>query len=272
MKRENNKIANDIDLMLVKYPDLRVAYVDEVKHCTDTGIISKYYSVLVKAQPKSTADDYTIQECYRIRLPGKPIVGEGKPENQCHSIVFTRGEFIQTIDMNQSNTFEDALKLRNVLEEFSVSNPPTLVGIKENIFTGSFSSVASFMALQEGLFTNLGQRVLDTPLRSRFHYGHPDIFDKLWFITRGGISKASKGINLSEDIFAGYNNVLRGGNTKFTEYLSVGKGRDVGLQQLFQFEAKLAQGAAMQWLSRDVWRLMTQLDFFQVLSFFYSGM
>jgi hypothetical protein len=40
-----------------------------------------------------------------------------------------------------------------------------------------------------------------------FHYGHPDVFDKLYFMSRGGVSKASKAINLSEDIFAGYNTV-----------------------------------------------------------------
>lgn len=39
--------------------------------------------------------------------------------------------------------------------------------------------------------------------RVRFHYGHPDIFDRLFHITRGGVSKASKTINLSEDIFSG---------------------------------------------------------------------
>ena len=39
--------------------------------------------------------------------------------------------------------------------------------------------------------------------RVRFHYGHPDVFDRIFHITRGGISKASTGINLSEDIFAG---------------------------------------------------------------------
>jgi hypothetical protein len=35
------------------------------------------------------------------------------------------------------------------------------------------------------------------------HYGHPDVFDRVFHLTRGGISKASRGINLSEDIFAG---------------------------------------------------------------------
>jgi len=42
-----------------------------------------------------------MQEIYSIKLPGDPKLGEGKPENQNHAIVFTRGNAIQTIDMNQ---------------------------------------------------------------------------------------------------------------------------------------------------------------------------
>ena len=38
---------------------------------------------------------------HRIRLPGNPIVGEGKPENQNLGIVYARGNYMQTIDMNQ---------------------------------------------------------------------------------------------------------------------------------------------------------------------------
>ena len=72
----------------------------------------------------------------------------------------------------------------------------------------------------------------------------------------GGISKASKGINLSEDVFAGYANGVRGGSVGFKEYAQVGKGRDVGLQQIYKFEAKLAQGNAEQCLSRDVDRMV----------------
>ena len=86
----------------------------------------------------------------------------------------------------------------------------TILGFREHIFTGSVSSLANYMALQETSFVTLGQRVLTNPLCIRMHYGHPDVFDKLWFMTRGGISKSSKGINLSEDIFAGYNNCIRG--------------------------------------------------------------
>lgn len=39
--------------------------------------------------------------------------------------------------------------------------------------------------------------------RCRMHYGHPDVFDRVFHITRGGISKASRVINISEDIYAG---------------------------------------------------------------------
>lgn len=45
------------------------------------------------------------QVIYRIKLPGPAILGEGKPENQNHAIIFTRGEGLQTIDMNQVSIF-----------------------------------------------------------------------------------------------------------------------------------------------------------------------
>ncbi|KAH1228791.1 ABC transporter G family member 15 [Glycine max] len=44
--------------------------------------------------------------------------------------------------------------------------------------------------------------------RVRFHYGHPDVFDRILHITRGGISKASCGINLSKDIFAVFPRIM----------------------------------------------------------------
>lgn len=46
-------------------------------------------------------------------------------------------------------------------------------------------------------------KLLFVGFRVRFHYGHPDVFDRIFHITRGGMSKASRNVNLSEDIFAG---------------------------------------------------------------------
>ena len=267
MKRNQDSKADDIDFLMHRYPHLRVAYIDSIR--LNRSGASVFFSVLVKSDGKGK-----IQEVYRVRLPGNPVIGEGKPENQNHAMIFTRGEFVQTIDMNQEGYFEEALKMRNCLQEFAKREgplPTTILGLREHIFTGSVSSLANYMALQEMSFVTLGQRVLAKPLHIRLHYGHPDVFDKLFFITRGGVSKASQGINLSEDIFAGYNNIIRGGSVGFKEYVQVGKGRDVGMSQIYKFEAKLSQGAAEQSLSRDVYRMCGRLDFFRLLSFYYGG-
>jgi callose synthase len=123
--------------------------------------------------------------------------------------------------MNQDGYFEEALKMRNLLQEFD--SGCSILGFREHIFTGSVSSVANYMALQELSFVTLGQRVLNQPLRIRQHYGHPDLFDKAFVMTEGGMSKASRGINLSEDVFAGFNATIRGHSVKFVEYVQVGK-------------------------------------------------
>lgn len=267
MKRNQDPKAEDIEKLMHRFPHLRVAYIDNIR--INRAGESVYYSVLLKSDGRGN-----IQEVYRVRLPGDPVLGEGKPENQNHAMIFTRGEFLQTIDMNQEGYFEEALKMRNCLQEFAKREgplPTTILGLREHIFTGSVSSLANYMALQEISFVTLGQRVLTRPLHIRLHYGHPDIFDKLFFITRGGISKSSKGINLSEDIFAGYNNIIRGGSVGFKEYLQIGKGRDVGMSQIYKFEAKLSQGAGEQSLSRDVYRMCHRLDFCRLLSFYYGG-
>ncbi|XP_010525558.1 PREDICTED: putative callose synthase 6 isoform X2 [Tarenaya hassleriana] len=260
--------TNILQLML-KYPSLRVAYVDEREEKVEGRSHKVYYSVLLKGGNKFD------EEIYRIKLPGPPAeIGEGKPENQNHAIIFTRGEALQTIDMNQDNYFEEAFKLRNVLEEFKKERlgrrKPTILGLREHIFTGSVSSLAWFMSNQETSFVTIGQRILANPLRVRFHYGHPDIFDRIFHITRGGVSKASKIINLSEDIFAGFNSTLRGGYVTHHEYIQVGKGRDVGMNPISIFEAKVANGNGEQTLSRDVYRLGHRFDFYRMLSFYFT--
>ncbi|KAK7845308.1 callose synthase 5 [Quercus suber] len=73
------------------------------------------------------------------------------------------------------NYLEEALKMRNLLEEFKKDHGVclhTILGVKEHIFTEMV----------------------------QFHYGHPNVFDRIFCITHGGISKASMGINLREDI------------------------------------------------------------------------
>ena len=283
-KRSRDLKAADTEFLLQRYPSLRVAYVDKVtardadaKGDARLKTTHRFYSVLIKGV-KGDDDQAANEEIFRVQLPGDIMLGEGKPENQNQAIIFTRGEALQTIDMNQCGYFEEALKMRNLLCEFKAHpdrpQAPTIVGFREHIFTGTskqLSSLASYMALQEGCFVTLTQRVLWDPLQVRLHYGHPDVFDKIFSMTRGGVSKASKGINLSEDIYAGFNHMLRGATIPYVEYVQVGKGRDVGMQQIYKFEAKLASGNAEQCISRDVYRCGQRLDFTRLLSFYYSG-
>ncbi|XP_010522609.1 PREDICTED: callose synthase 12 [Tarenaya hassleriana] len=265
-KAKKDPHADEILYLMKQNEALRVAYVDEVPAGRGE---TDYYSVLVKYDQQLEKE----VEIFRVKLPGPVKLGEGKPENQNHALIFTRGDAVQTIDMNQDSYFEEALKMRNLLEEYRRYHgirKPTILGVREHIFTGSVSSLAWFMSAQETSFVTLGQRVLANPLKIRMHYGHPDVFDRFWFLTRGGISKASRVINISEDIFAGFNCTLRGGNVTHHEYIQVGKGRDVGLNQISMFEAKVASGNGEQVLSRDVYRLGHRLDFFRMLSFFYT--
>lgn len=92
-KTNDYKAADILRLMKTYHTGLRIAYVDEIKE--EKG--NKYYSVLVKYDKVLKRE----VEIYRIQLPGPLKLGEGKPENQNHALIFTRGDGVQTIDMNQ---------------------------------------------------------------------------------------------------------------------------------------------------------------------------
>lgn len=53
-------------------------------------------------------------------------------------------------------------------------------------------------------------------------------------------------------------------------FIQVGKGRDVGLNQIALFEGKVAGGNGEQVLSRDVYRIGQLFDFFRMLSFYFT--
>ena len=106
MKKNGEHKAEDVDYLLARYPNLRVAYIDAVRANRDGD--TSFYSVLIKtdttgldpARPIGPKGN-KVREVFRVKLPGNPVLGEGKPENQNHAIIFTRGRYLQAIDMNQ---------------------------------------------------------------------------------------------------------------------------------------------------------------------------
>ena len=56
----------------------------------------------------------------------------------------------------------------------------------------SAGALAGFAAATEFTFGTMVQRVMTWPGGVRFHYGHPDLWNKLFIMTRGGMSKATR--------------------------------------------------------------------------------
>lgn len=149
--------------------------------------------------------------------------------------------------------------------------PPAIIGFRESVFTRGHGAVARFQAYAEWAFGTIVQRVL-SKLGLRMHYGHPDFFLASWIYSRSSMSKANPVYNLSEDIFAGYMALLNSRRSVHTDKIQDEKGRDTSLGSTYTFTAKLAQGAASQMKSRDVFWMNTRLDFLRAFLLFHSSL
>ena len=144
-----------------------------------------------------------------------------------------------------------------------------IIGSREYIFTKNLGTVARCHAYQEWSFGTLVLRTY-SDLGIRLHYGHPDFLNGIFMTTRGGVSKAQKGLHLNEDIYAGMTALLRGGRIKHCEYYQCGKGRDLGFGSILNFTTKIGTGMGEQMLSREYYYLGTQLPLDRFLSFYYA--
>ncbi|KAI9478173.1 MAG: putative 1,3-beta-D-glucan synthase subunit [Benjaminiella poitrasii] len=269
-----------VEYILKAYPSLQIAYLEEEKVGNDTV----FYSVLINGHC-SFKPDGTRSPKYRIRLPGNPILGDGKSDNQNTALIYYRGEYLQLIDANQDNYLEECIKIRNVLGEFeemhSVNNespyatptngksPVAIVGAREYVFSENVGVLGDVAAGKEQTFGTLTQRIMAI-IGGRLHYGHPDFLNAIFMTTRGGVSKAQKGLHLNEDIYAGINAFGRGGRIKHIEYFQCGKGRDLGFGSVLNFVTKIGSGMGEQMLSREYYYLGTQLPLDRFLTFFYG--
>ena len=257
--------VENTEFLLRAYPDLQIAYLDEERPRKEGGE-PRIYSALIDGHSEVLPDGRRRPK-FRIELPGNPILGDGKSDNQNHAIIFYRGEYLQLIDANQDNYLEECLKIRNVLGEFEefhlsqqnpyaanasqIAKPPVaIVGAREYIFSENIGILGDVAAGKEQTFGTLLARAL-AQIGGKLHYGHPDFLAGIYMTTRGGVSKAQKGLHLNEDIYAGMNAFGRGGRIKHTEYYQCGKGRDLGFGTILNFQTKIGTGMGEQMLSRE---------------------
>jgi 1,3-beta-glucan synthase len=272
------------EFLLRAYPDLQIAYLDEEPPVAE-GEEPRLYSALIDGHSE-LMDNGMRKPKFRIQLSGNPILGDGKSDNQNHALIFYRGEYIQLIDANQDNYLEECLKIRSVLAEFEemkqenvspytpgvkneLESPVAIVGAREYIFSENIGILGDIAAGKEQTFGTLFARTL-AQIGGKLHYGHPDFLNGIFMTTRGGVSKAQKGLHLNEDIFAGMNALLRGGRIKHCEYYQCGKGRDLGFGSILNFTTKIGTGMGEQLLSREYYYLGTQLPLDRFLSFYYA--
>ncbi|KAI1056447.1 hypothetical protein LB507_002170 [Fusarium sp. FIESC RH6] len=272
------------EFLLRAYPDLQIAYLDEEPPVAE-GEEPRLYSVLIDGHSE-VMENGMRRPKFRVQLSGNPILGDGKSDNQNHSIIFYRGEYIQLIDANQDNYLEECLKIRSVLAEFEemktdnvspytpgvkndVSSPVAILGAREYIFSENIGILGDIAAGKEQTFGTLFARTM-AQIGGKLHYGHPDFLNGIFMTTRGGVSKAQKGLHLNEDIYAGMTALLRGGRIKQCEYFQCGKGRDLGFGSVLNFTTKIGTGMGEQFLSREYYYLGTQLPLDRFLSFYYA--
>ncbi|EIN14554.1 1,3-beta-glucan synthase [Punctularia strigosozonata HHB-11173 SS5] len=284
----NKEEHENAEFLLRAYPDLQIAYLDQEPPRKEGGD-PRLYSALIDGHSEFVPETGRRRPKFRIELPGNPILGDGKSDNQNHAIIFYRGEYLQLIDANQDNYLEECLKIRNILgefEEYSVANnqnpysswganpktqhvPVAIVGAREYIFSENIGILGDLAAGKEQTFGTLAARSLAW-IGGKLHYGHPDFLNGLFMNTRGGVSKAQKGLHLNEDIYAGMNAFGRGGRIKHTEYYQCGKGRDLGFGTILNFTTKLGTGMGEQMLSREYYYLGTQLPIDRFLTYYYG--
>lgn len=268
-----------VDILLYAYPEVQIAYIDEVLD-EEKGGVAYFLCLIDGSCPKSESRGR--EPRFRIRLSGYPILGDGKADNQNHALIFIRGEYLQLVDANQDNYIEECLKIRNVLGEFEhqnqqdpydkssvITNPVAIVGTREYIFSENTGILGDIAAGKEQTFGALFARTL-AQIGGKLHYGHPDFLNSVFMTTRGGVSKAQKGLHLNEDIYAGMTALTRGGRIKHCEYMQCGKGRDLGFTSILNFITKIGAGMGEQILSREYFYLGTHLPLDRLLSFYYA--
>ncbi|TDL21303.1 hypothetical protein BD410DRAFT_815333 [Rickenella mellea] len=239
----NTEEKENAEFLLRAYPDLQIAYLEEEAPRKE-GDEPRLFSALIDGHSEFNVESGQRHPKFRIQLPGNPILGDGKSDNQNHAIIFYRGEYLRLIDANQDNYLEECLKIGNVLgefEEYAVLSqspyaqwaPVAIIGAREYIFSENIGILGD-------IFGTLTAQSLSW-IGGRLHYGQPDFLNGIFMNTRGGVSKAQKGLRLYEDI-----------------HYRCEKDRDLGFGTILNFQTNIA------------YYLGTQLPVDRFLMFYYG--
>ena len=154
----NKEEQENAEFILRAYPDLQIAYIDEEPPRKE-GAEPRMFSALIDGHSEIMPNGKRRPK-FRVELPGNPILGDGKSDNQNHALIFYRGEYLQLIDANQVgvvifrfahnfNTLIRITTLKNVLRSvtFSVNSKNTLYQVNHHMLNGVTPNLRNLQSL-----------------------------------------------------------------------------------------------------------------------------
>lgn len=214
---------------------------------------------------------------FPLRLGHGDFKAQGKACNQLNGLRFSAGHLVQALDCNMGAFIGEGYKVPYVLRLFlplekkgRATPRCRYLGFREFIFTAREGTVGKCHASAEWTFGTIYQRFL-SGMGTRMHYGHPDFLDGFWARNRGGMSKFSPVVNLSEDLFAGYNVRMREESSPHVDFLEFEKGREATFNAASNFFAKIAGGSVAALRSRDNHLLSERTGIMHSLSFYFTS-
>jgi len=214
---------------------------------------------------------------FALRLGQGDYKTQGKACNQLNGLRFASGHYVQALDCNMGCFIGEGFKIPYVLRMFI---PPDqddraaprcrYLGFREVIYTAREGTVGKCHAAAEWTFGTIYQRFL-SGMDCRMHYGHPDFLDGFWARNRGGMSKSSPVVNLSEDIFAGFNVRMREEKSPHIDALEFEKGREATFNAASNFFSKIAGGSVSVIRSRDNHLLCERIGLLHSFSFYFTS-
>jgi len=214
---------------------------------------------------------------FPLRLGQGEFRTQGKACNQLNGLRFASGHYVQALDCNMGTFIGEGFKVPYVLRQFMPMDKEDrtaprcrYLGFREFIYTGREGTVGKCHAAAEWTFGTIYQRFL-SGMGMRMHYGHPDFLDGFWARNRGGMSKSSPVVNLSEDIFAGYNVRMREEASPHVDALEFEKGREATFNAASNFFSKISGGSIAVLRSRDNHLLCERIGILHSLSFYFTS-
>jgi hypothetical protein len=214
---------------------------------------------------------------FPLRIGSSGFMTQGKASNQLNGLRFATGHVVQAMDANMGVFIGEAYKIPFAMRRFLPLNKKSrtevtcrYIGFRERIFTYDDGLIGRCHASAEWTFGTIFQRFL-SGIGARMHYGHPDFVDGFWASNRGGMSKCSPSVNLSEDIFAGFNCKMREEKCPHIDYLEFLKGREASLIAASNFFAKISGGSVAMMRSRDLHLICENIGVLHAFSFYFAS-